>query len=149
MIHCSKKAFCLNWTAISIILLYIACTPKPEYPAPQIKDGDVVIELRSLPNDRPLFFTYRHENTGIRFFVMSISGKAQAFLDACAECYPRKLGYEFHDGIFTCKACGVAYSAKEIGHGMGSCYPIRLKAYQRNNVLRIPLPELTRYADKF
>lgn len=149
MITQSKKNLYYTWMAASIILLHIACSPKPEYPAPPIQNSDIVIKLRSIPHDRPLFFTHKHENTGIRFFVISISGKAQAFLDACAECYPKKLGYEFRDGVFMCKACGVTYSEKELERGMGSCYPIRLKAYQRGNELRIPLPELVKYADKF
>lgn len=149
MITHSKKTLYYTWMAASIILLHIACSPKPEYPAPRIQNSDVVIELCSIPRDRPLFFTHRRENTGIRFFVISISGKALAFLDACAECHPKKLGYEFRAGVFVCKACGVTYSAKELEHGMGSCYPIRLKAYQRGNDLRIPLPELVQHADKF
>lgn len=132
-----------------LAIIVLSCTQRTEYPPPVIDRMNAAIEMHTLRRDEPVFFGYRLGDKTIRFFIISTKTGPMAFLDACAACYPRKLGYEFRDGVFTCRACGVAYSATEIQTGMGSCYPIRLKGSLRGDVFLLPLRELEQHAGKF
>lgn len=132
-----------------LAIIVLSCTQRAEYLPPAIDGMNAVIEMRTLKRSEPVFFAYRQGDKTIRFFVISTKTGPMAFLDACAVCYPRKLGYEFKDGVFTCRACGVAYSATELQTGMGSCYPIRLKGSLRKDVFLLPLLELEQHAEKF
>ena len=93
--------------------------------------------------------TYSYKNRKINFFVLKHEGKVLAFLDACARCYPEKLGYSFEGGRFICRKCNMSYSAEDIENGAGSCHPIKLKGELRGGVYRIPLVELRKHSNKF
>ena len=97
----------------------------------------------------PVFFTYSYKRRNINFFVLKHDGKVLSFLDACARCYPERLGYRFEGGRFICRECKMGYSVEDIEKGAGSCHPIRLKGELRDGVYRIPLSEIEKHADKF
>jgi uncharacterized membrane protein len=110
--------------ALAVVL--IACVKTPKYPEASRKGDSVIIELAKLQEARPVFFTFTHEGKRINFLVLRIGGEIQSYLDACAKCYPKKLGYRPVDGRLQCMACGEQYPLDEL-KGVGSCYPLPLE----------------------
>jgi uncharacterized membrane protein len=111
---------------LALALAIFACNEKRSYPeSPQAGDG-VSIALSALGEAEPLFLSYHHEGKRIDFFVLKIGGGVQSYLDACAKCAPKKLGYHPDGGDMVCRACGMRYPLDAL-KGIGSCYPIPLE----------------------
>ncbi|GAB4422950.1 MAG: hypothetical protein OHK0032_18230 [Thermodesulfovibrionales bacterium] len=131
------------------MLLLVACSRQPVYPAPQVEGSAVVIDAKALNPEMPEFYTYRYRNKNINFFVVKINGRVLSFLDACANCYPKKLGYRFEDGHIVCRACNVRYSVSEVEKGFGGCFPIHIQGHLQDGKYLIPISVLEGMADKF
>ena len=130
-------------------MLLAACSKQPLYPAPPIKGAEAAIDLKTLTPEIPKYFTYHYRGRRVNFFVIKTGDKVLSFLDACASCYPRKLGFRFDNGYFTCRACNVRYSVSEIEKGIGSCFPIRIRGDVRDGEYFLPVSVLENSADKF
>lgn len=109
-----------------LALVLFACARTPTYPEAPREGDSVRVGLAELQEARPVFFTFTHEGKKIHFLVLRINNEIQSYLDACAKCYPKKLGYRLVDGRLQCVACGEQYPLDELG-GVGSCYPLPLE----------------------
>jgi uncharacterized membrane protein len=127
----------------------ISCSRQPRYPVPPISDGQIAINIASLPQDVPQFFTYVHKGKHISFFVISLNTGVQSFFDACVTCFPKKLGYASEDGRVVCRACNTSYSIYKLDKGIGGCYPIQIKGRTKGGMYIIPLDAITAEAGKF
>jgi uncharacterized membrane protein len=134
---------------LSLALLGAACTRQQKYPAPAVSGDEVVIEVSSLKTGTPSFYTYRYKDKNINFFVLRMDEEVQSYLDACASCYPHKLGYRCEDGSMICRNCGLKFSVHQLKKGLGGCYPIWIKGRFENGKYRIPLSVLEAEATKF
>jgi uncharacterized membrane protein len=106
------------------------------------REGDsVIIDLAELHEARPLFFTFTHEGNRINFLILMIGGKIQSYFDACAKCYPKKLGYRLVDGRLQCMACGEQYPLDEL-RGVGSCYPLPLEGTVEGDSYTIKIQDI-------
>lgn len=130
-------------------LCIVSCSRQPVYPEPPIKGSDVVIDTNKLVSECPVFYTFRNRGKDIRFFVFKSRDKVLSFLDACAKCYPSKLGYRVSDGHITCRKCDVRYSLSNIEEGFSSCFPMRIEGHLQGVEYRIPISRLEEVADKF
>lgn len=143
----------LSVLAISLscaaLLLFSSCSRQQIYPSPSLKGPDVTVDVRALRPETPAFFTYEYRGKHINFFVVKINNTTHAFLDACASCYPRKLGYSFERGYLRCRACNMEYTVAGIERGFGGCMPIRLKGSLKKGEYTIPVSMLEGMADKF
>ncbi|MFN3480800.1 MAG: Fe-S-containing protein [Thermodesulfovibrionales bacterium] len=109
----------------------------------------MIVDIEQLVEKRPLFYSYNYNNKRINFFVIKINGRVTSYLDACRECYPKKLGFGFDDGHIYCRSCNVRYPVDEIEKGLGSCYPIKITGEERGGKYFIPLKILQKRADIF
>jgi uncharacterized membrane protein len=134
---------------LSVALLLTACTQQPRYPAPPLSDGEVAIDIASLPMDVPQFYTLRHGSRNISFFVVRLATGVQSYFDACVTCYPKKLGYASEDGRVICRACSTSYSIHKLDKGVGGCYPIRMTGRTEGRTYRIPVATINAEAGKF
>lgn len=124
LLECSMR---LLFVAALILAALASCNRMPVYPAAPEEGGAVSIPLTTLQEDRPTFFTFRApDGKQINFFVLRKEGEVKSYLDACAKCFPQKLGYRAENGRVVCRACEVGYQHRDLKHGIGSCYPIKL-----------------------
>ena len=130
-------------------LLLVSCSAQPTYRDAPRSGQEVVVEVKTLTPEVPVFFTYRYGGKKVNFFVVKMNDRVLSFLDACARCYPGKRGYRYSDGRLICRECDVKYAISEIEKGFGSCFPIRIEGSLRAGEYRIPLSVLERMADKF
>jgi uncharacterized membrane protein len=112
--------------AMSVYILLFSCAKKPVYPEAHFDGEDVRIVLNEMQEKKPVFFTLHVDGKGINYFVVKVDGEVQSYFDACAKCYPRKLGYRLEGERVVCRACDVHYGIEDLKGGIGSCYPIKL-----------------------
>lgn len=128
---------------IFIVVLYMSCSRMPVYQEVHYFNNHVQIEILHLPVNEPVFFTiHPHGNSkkvAINFFVLRSATDIQSYFDACARCYPKKMGYRYRDSHIFCRACDISYHIYDLKDGIGSCYPIKLKGYIKDNYYVIEL----------
>lgn len=133
----------ISWTAglgrmMTGLLLIIAfaassCSRMPAYEkAPLNGAGDIAINVRSLKEGVPEFYTFDSAGKRIDFFLIRVNGEIQSYFDACAMCYSEKLGYRVVGGEIVCRACNLKYTADELKTGIGGCHPIPLPGRTEN-----------------
>jgi uncharacterized membrane protein len=132
-----------------LTVLAAACSKQPRHPAPPVLGNDVVIDTAGLPLDTPRFYTLMVGNAPVSFFVVKHHDKVVSFLDACMNCYRRKMGYGFEKDHVVCRACGTTYSIYRLDKGIGGCYPIRIAGTMKEGTYTIPLSAVEKMADKF
>lgn len=143
---CERSLFVLS----SMILVWlISCTGKSGYPEPQVKNGEVVIDVRSLEPETPEFYSYHHKGKKINFFLIKTNDIIYSFFDACKTCYPKKLGFRHDRGRIICKSCNEGYPLSIITTGVGGCYPIMLGGQMKDGEYHIPLAALQAMRNKF
>jgi len=133
----------------SFVLFLAACSRHPSYPETAKIGNDAAIDIASLKQSTPEFFTYHYKRKKVNFFVMNIDGKILSFFDACERCYPKKLGYRFDNGSVVCRSCNIRFPLSEIEKGIGSCFPIKLEGHIADGKYLIPVSNLESKADKF
>ena len=127
----------------------LSCAPVRSYPEPLMTDDQIVVQIAELTPEVPQFYTYRTRGRNVNFFVVEIDGRVLSFLDACVNCYPRKQGYQYGNGMVTCRACDTSYSVHNLEHGIGGCFLIRFEGKQENDRYIISRAGLDRHAAKF
>ncbi|MFN3740663.1 MAG: Fe-S-containing protein [Thermodesulfovibrionales bacterium] len=90
----------------------------------------------------PHFYRAEVEGRKIDFFVIKLNGQLMVFLNRCRKCFNSGLGFRFEDRHIRCRACNVTYPVKEISKGIGSCYPLPVKARSEGRYLRIKKEDL-------
>ncbi|TAL22739.1 MAG: DUF2318 domain-containing protein [Nitrospirae bacterium] len=113
--------------SILFILLMTSCAKRPAYPEAPVSGETITIDIKTLKEETPVFYSMRHKGKIIVFFVVKIKGEAQSYFDACARCYPEKLGYRVDGQYVICRKCDIRYSMESLKAGFGSCYPIALR----------------------
>ena len=104
-----------------------SCAKKPAYPEAPVSGETITIDIKTLKEETPVFYSMRHKGKRIDFFVVKMKGEAQSYFDACAKCYPEKLGYRVDGQYVICRKCDIRYSMESLKAGFGSCYPIALR----------------------
>ncbi|MEW6109518.1 MAG: Fe-S-containing protein [Nitrospirota bacterium] len=112
---------------LGIILLLFSCSKKAVYPEAPADGDSVKIALVGIEEKKPVFFTFYDNGKGINYFVLKVNGDVRSYFDACARCYPKKLGYRSETERIICRACDIGYHASDLKDGIGSCYPIKLE----------------------
>ena len=130
-------------------LFLVSCSAQPTYRDAPRSGQEVVVEVKTLTPEVPVFFTYRYGGKKVNFFVVKMNDRVLSFLDACARCYPWKRGYRYSAGRLICRECDVKYAISEIEKGFGSCFPIRIEGFLRAGEYHIALSVLEGMADKF
>lgn len=127
----------------------MSCSKSRTYPEAPRVGREIAIDVTGLSPDVPVFFTYRYKGISVNYFIINTDNRVIAFLDACAKCYPQKMGYRFSQGYFVCRACNVKYSVADLEKGIGGCFPIRLEGSRRSEKFYISASDLEAAADKF
>lgn len=128
--------------SIAIVLLLWACSKPPVYKHPLVKGEYVVIDITQLKINHPEFYTYTTGSKNVNFFVLKTEQSLEAYLDACMRCYPHKKGFRVEGFFLVCRYCGSRYPLDSLKTGLGTCYPIPLKAEKRDNFLFISIKTL-------
>ncbi|GAB4388930.1 MAG: hypothetical protein Kow0025_11180 [Thermodesulfovibrionales bacterium] len=137
----------LLFTALALALW--ACTARPEHPRAPVSGDAVTIALSEVRGrGAPVFYSLAHEDREIGFFVVETSRGFESYFDACAKCYPKKMGYSAGGGTLKCRACGLTYPVESLGRA-GSCYPLPLKGRVEGESYVIDREDLIRGARYF
>lgn len=134
--------------AAALAVALSACTSRPEHPPAPIAGGEVRIALDEIEGRGPVFYALVHDGKKIGFFVVQAPGGIESYFDACAKCYPKKLGYRAAEGKLQCRACGLWYEMDDLG-GVGSCHPLPIKGRVDGNSYVIEKETLIRGAGYF
>lgn len=118
-------------------MLLFACSNEPVYPEAPFNGNNVSINTATLEDDMPVFYTYKHENRNLNFFVVKTDNKVLSYFDACAKCYHSKKGYRFVNGRFICNHCGHSRSFFTIDKNIGGCYPLPLNGQLNGEIYDI------------
>lgn len=132
-----------------ILLALTACSRQPVYPSPALSGRNAVIDVGALKPEVPQFFTYSYKGKNISFFVIKLNAQVLSFLDACASCYPHKMGYRSEDSAVICRECNLRFSVYKLKQGIGGCFPIHIESSSEKGRYLIPLESLEAHADKF
>ncbi len=126
-------AFFVFAAAIIIAFATSSCNRIPAYKeAPLNGAGNIAVNIKTLGEKVPQFYTCVLAGRRIDFFLVKVNGAVQSYFDACAMCYPKKLGYRVEGNEIVCKACNLRYTAEELKTGKGSCHPIPLPGRTEN-----------------
>jgi uncharacterized membrane protein len=110
-----------------VVLLLGSCSQRPVYPEASFDGKEARIPLTGIESGKPVFYSVVLEGKRINYFIVKSGGDVGSYFDACAKCYPKKLGYRLEGDQVVCRACGVRYATGDLKEGIGSCYPIKLK----------------------
>ena len=116
----------IRYVLLILLLTLFGCSGNSPYAEAPVSGNTVTIDLAALSLDEPVFYSYKHNEREIRFFIVRIDGSPVAFLDACETCYSKNLGYRWEDGRLVCRACNMSFTLKKIEKGIGGCTPVRL-----------------------
>jgi uncharacterized membrane protein len=114
-----------------VVLVSVGCQRQaPQYPIVVATAERVKIRLADVNNGAVHFFTYKHGEKNINFFVRTDgTGKLQAHFDACYSCFKYKLGYVREGNEMVCIACRIGYDLDDVVWDyVGACAPINLKS---------------------
>jgi uncharacterized membrane protein len=124
-----RKIFLL----VFVVLLLGSCARRPVYPEAPFDGKEVRIALSGIETGKPVFYSVVLDAKKINYFIVKTEGDISSYFDACAKCYPRKLGYRLEGDQVVCRACGVRYATGDLKEGIGSCYPIKLQGHVEGN----------------
>lgn len=128
---------------IAALLLAASCTSKPQYPTAPTSADEIRIDISSLAEYSPRFYSIEHGGKRYDFFIQSAGGAIESYIDACIKCSPQRLGFRVEDKSLICKACNEGYPLGNL-NGIGSCYPIPLPGMRTGNEYVIKLSDLIR-----
>ncbi len=130
---------------IAPLILFPGCSKKaPEYEF-VVPDGDrVAIRISGVEDSGVHFYTYRHNEKNINFFVRTDgAGKLHTHYDACYSCFKYKLGFHVEGDHIRCIACNLKYRlSDEFWDYIGACAPIPLSSNVENGFIEIKLGDV-------
>jgi uncharacterized membrane protein len=118
---------------VCVVLFLGSCAQRPVYPEAPFDGKEVRISLSGIETGKPVFYSLALNGKRINYFIVKTEGDISSYFDACAKCYPRKLGYRLEGDQVVCRACGVRYATDDLKEGIGSCYPIKLQGRVEGN----------------
>jgi uncharacterized membrane protein len=131
-----------------LALAFASCARKPEYPSAPSSGGTIKFTISEMEEGKPEFHSLEHEGTRIDYFVLKVNDTVESYFDACAKCYPKKMGYRVVGQELVCVACGQRFPVEGL-KGIGSCYPLPLKGTTEGDTYVIDGKELLRGAKYF
>jgi len=140
-----KKTYRTAYVLIILSMLHfsISCeSGKANYRNPLIIDGRAIVDVSSLKDMVPVFYSVDIDSTKVDFFVVSIKGTIEAYLDACENCYHHRKGYLVEGYHIICRYCGSRYLLDSLKVGIASCHPMPLKGEVENETYVISLKEI-------
>jgi len=126
----------------AVLLFAGSCNHKPHYGTVPLDNRQASIDISSLRESVPEFYTAVLEGKRVDFFLVMMNGEISSYFDACKECYFKKLGYHNDAGAMVCRACNVRFPLDRLNTGIGGCYPIRLKGTREGNTYVIAREDL-------
>jgi uncharacterized membrane protein len=131
-----------------LMLALISCARKPVYNEAPAQEDEIQFSIKTLPEGKPVFYSLRHGDTRIDYFVVKINGRVESYFDACGKCYTKKLGYRVENGELVCKACGQRFPMEQV-KGIGSCHPLPLTGKTEGNTYIISKQDVIKGARYF
>ncbi|MEJ2697077.1 MAG: Fe-S-containing protein [Candidatus Sulfobium sp.] len=113
--------------------LLLSCSKSIPYHDLPFDGQSVSIDITGVRENQPEFYSVVVDGKKLSFFIVRINGEIQSYFNACARCYPRKLGFNPDGGDMRCRSCNAKYPLDELKEGIGSCCPIRLKGIEKKN----------------
>ncbi len=93
----------------------------------EAQEGKVRIPVSRVDDGKAHFFTYRHGDADINFFlVKSRDGVIRAAFDTCDVCYKEKKGYRQEGNVMVCNNCEQTFPTERINVVKGGCNPAPL-----------------------
>lgn len=142
-------------TAAYIIIFFLiqaslsSCSAGPGYNHPRVKGGKILIDVESLRDGRPEFFSVDVKSSRVDFFVIRLNGSVESYLDACKNCYRFKKGYKVESSLLVCKYCGNSYSLDSLKKAFTGCHPMPLRGEIEGSSYVITLTEMKKAARYF
>lgn len=112
---------------ICFLMLLFSCNIRSSYQHVPYDGKQVSIDIRTLKEAAPAFYSVMIEGKRIDFFVVLLNGEVSSYFDACKECYTKKGGYRCDGGAMICKTCNVRFPLDKLDTGIGGCYPIKIQ----------------------
>ncbi len=119
--------------AICFLMLLSSCNIRSSYQHMPYDGRQVSIDIRTLKEAAPAFYSVIIEGKRINFFVVLLNGEVSSYFDACNECYKKKRGYRWDEGSMICKTCNVRFPFDKLDTGIGGCYPIRIRGSRKGD----------------
>jgi len=94
-----------------------------------LKGAELSIDISHLQQRVPEFYVLPYSGKKIRFFLVLMDGDVRSYLNACHDCYPRRMGFRFEGDRVICRSCNVGYPLDALKSGIGGCYPIHLNGH--------------------
>jgi uncharacterized membrane protein len=128
-----KRGF-TPWIIIALVLViaagvaaWSAVGGKGGYDRLTGNGGVVAIPVDQVSDGKAHFFSYRHGNALINFFVLkSHDGHIRAAFDTCDVCYKAKQGYRQDGDFMVCNNCEQRFRSDMINEIKGGCNPAPL-----------------------
>jgi uncharacterized membrane protein len=117
---------------LCLAVLIASCHQKPSYQQVRFNGNTVAIDIRSLKEGIPDFYSVVIEGKKIVFFIIAENSGVRSYFDACKECYYKKMGYHYEKGHVVCKACNVTFPLDKLDSGIGGCYPIKINGVRKD-----------------
>ncbi|MHB8882225.1 MAG: Fe-S-containing protein [Thermodesulfovibrionales bacterium] len=114
-------------SSICLTAFLFSCADRPSYTSVDLAGDQLTLPVQALSDGSPAFYSVMIDGKKINFFIVLMDGRVQSYLDACKECYSKKLGYHHEKGHMVCKACKVRFPLDRLDSGIGGCYPIKLQ----------------------
>jgi uncharacterized membrane protein len=136
------------WTALCIMIFFLmqislySCSSGTGHNHLRVQDGKVFIDIQSLQDGSPEFFSVKVRSGRVNFFVLSLNGEVESYLDACENCYQFKKGYKAEGPHIVCKYCGTSYPMSSLKEGLAGCHPMPLKGKTEGSSYVITVTEM-------
>ncbi len=127
--------------SLAALAALAACSNAPAYDEASFAGEEVRIGVGSLQDYETLFRSYTVKGKKINFFVIKTTDGIRTYFDACAKCFPKKLGYRSDGQYMVCRACGTRFHKDRL-EGLGSCHPIALEGRVAGDELIIDREEI-------
>lgn len=114
-----------------LAMLLSSCTKSTPYRKLTFDGQTIKISLAGIKENQPVFYSVEIDGKEVGFFLVMVNGKVQSYFNACARCYPRKLGFSPGGGNMRCRACNAKYPLDKLKEGIGSCCPIHLEGMEK------------------
>ncbi len=113
---------------LSFIFIFIlsGCSKSSTYLPVSFDENRFILDKSELKERSPVFYKVRENDANVRFFVVKLEGKIQAYFDICATCKVRNAGYRVEGNKIFCRKCRVAFDIESLKNGIGGCYPYKL-----------------------
>lgn len=98
-----------------------------KFPMVAAENGTVAIPLAQVSDGQAHFFSFRHGDAAVDFFVLkSRDGVVRAAFDACDVCYHARKGYRQEGDVMVCNNCNQQFRSDLINEVKGGCNPAPL-----------------------